>query len=198
MQGFAHARIPTILENEVWLPHTPNPRTCWTFFNLQSSLFPSPISFLSSSFLLHPRNSRIFSSLQLCEYLHPPQVLSKKKKKKDFQFMTIHLFWVFAITHMEKKTPLFGLSFLSASLHSTADSFTIFKVRLTIYKKAETEGVDLIISQLGIGLAHKLLKTVSTLYNHSLRGRKKSPKTQKTTGHSFILFHFILVESNTW
>lgn len=81
MQGFAHARMPIILENEVWLPHTPNPRTCWTFFSLQSSLFPSPISFLSSSFLLHPRNSKIFSSFQLWEYLHPPQVLSKKKKR---------------------------------------------------------------------------------------------------------------------
>lgn len=121
MQGFAHALMPIILENEVWLSHTPNPRTCWTFFDLQSSLFPSPISFLSSSFLLHPRNSKIFSSLQLWEYLYPPQVFSKEKK--DFPFMTIYLFWGFAITHTGGKThslvcPSFRLPFILLLTHS--------------------------------------------------------------------------------
>lgn len=103
MQGFAHALIPIILGNEVWLPHTPNPRTCWTFFDLQSSLsFPPLFLFFPLPSFCTPGTPK-FSALSNCgsTYIHPK---CSARKKKDFQFMTIHLFWVFAITHMEKQT----------------------------------------------------------------------------------------------
>lgn len=168
------------------IPPTPEPAEPSSASSLLS--FPPLFLFFPLPSFCTPGTPK-FSALSNCgsTYIHPK---CSARKKKDFQFMTMHLFWVLAITHMEKNPTIWSVLPFSSSLHSTADSFTIFKVRLTIYKKAEREGVDLIISQLGIGLAHKLLKTVSTLHNHNLRGRKKALKYRRPLGT--LLFYFIL------
>lgn len=158
--------------------------------SLTSSLLSLSLPYFFS-FLFLPFASQELQNFQLSPTvgvpISTPSVQQGKKRLSIYD--NLPLLGVCHYTH-GGKNPLFGLSFLPSSLHSPADSFTIFKVRLTIYKKAEREGVDLIISQLGIGLAHKLLKTVSTLHNHNLGGRKKALKYRRPLGT--LLFYFIL------
>lgn len=69
-------------------------------------------------------------------------------------------------------------------------------MRLTIYKKAEREGIDPIISQLGTRLAKKLFKYVFPLYITTILEEGKKPQDTETTRY-FIIIIIIFVDSNT-